>query len=285
MTRARVATGVWKYVGALLAALVIAGGAWADEVVTDKSEAAKQAEEATKLAKETQNPVASLISVPFQNNFNFGVGPDRVTQWILNVQPVIPISLNEDWNLITRTIMPIINQPSLADGVRSAFGLGDINPSLFFSPAKPSKFIWGVGPTWTMPTATDSMVGAGKWDAGPTVVALTMQGPWVIGVLANNQWSFAGWGPHSINGMLVQPFINYNLDKGWYLTTSPIITANWNAEDSDVWTVPLGCGVGRVFRIGKQPVNVSLAAYDNVHTPVNGPDWQLRFQVQLLFPK
>jgi len=260
-------------------------GAWADEAAAAKPETATQENETAKLAKETQNPVASLISVPFQNNFNFDVGPRHVTQWIMNVQPVIPISLNDDWNLITRTIVPIINQPSVANHVRSAFGLGDINPTLFLSPAKPSKLIWGVGPTWTMPTATDSMLGANKWDAGPAIVVLTMQGPWVIGALANNQWSFAGSGDHSVNAMLVQPFINYNLDKGWYLTTAPIITANWNADDSDVWTLPLGCGVGRVFRVGKQPVNVQLSAYDNVHTPVDGAQWQLRFQVQLLFPK
>jgi hypothetical protein len=270
---------------ATFAALAITLSARADEAATGQSATAEQEAEATKLAKMTQNPIASLISVPFQNNFNFDQGPRHVTQWEMNVQPVIPIKLNDDWNLISRTVVPIINQPSVASGADSAFGIGDINPQLFFSPAKPSKLIWGFGPTWTMPTATDSVLGAGKWDAGPTAVALTMQGPWVIGVLANNQWSFAGWGDHSVNAMLVQPFINYNLDKGWYLTTAPIMTANWNAKDSDVWTVPLGAGVGRVFKIAKQPLNVSLAAYDNVHTPVNGPQWQLRFQVQLLFPK
>jgi hypothetical protein len=276
----------WRNISLVAAvASFLAAGACADEATPAKAEAGVEESGATELAKMTQNPIASLISVPFQNNFNFDQGPRHVTQWNLNVQPVIPISLNEDWNLITRTIVPIINQPSTASGLSSAFGLGDINPSLFFSPAKPSKLIWGVGPTWTMPTATDKILGAGKWDAGPTVVALTMQGPWVIGVLANNQWSFAGWGDHSVNAMLVQPFINYNLDKGWYLTSAPIMTANWNAKDSDVWTVPLGCGVGRVFKVGKQPLNVSLAAYDNVHTPVNGPQWQLRFQIQFLFPK
>jgi len=239
MKRTQRATTGWKHVGLLLAALVIAGGLRADEAATAKSETATQEEETAKLAKETQNPVASLISVPFQNNFNFDVGPRHVTQWIMNVQPVIPISLNDDWNLITRTIVPIINQPSVTNHVRSAFGLGDINPTLFLSPAKPSKFIWGVGPTWTMPTATDSMLGANKWDAGPSVGGAhhartvghrrTGEQPVVVCRLR----------PSQINAMLVQPFINYNLDKGWYLTTAPIITANWNADDSDVWTVPL----------------------------------------------
>jgi hypothetical protein len=243
-------------------------------------------EESTEaLAKAAQNPVANMISVPFQNNFNFGVGPNDTTQWILNVQPVIPISLSEDWNLITRTIMPIINQPSPASGVPSAFGLGDINPTFFLSPAKSGKLIWGVGPTFTFPTATDALLGSGKWSAGPAAVVLTMHGHWVIGALANQQWSYAGWGDKDVSAMLVQPFINYNFSHGWYLTTSPIITADWKANSGDKWTVPIGGGVGKILRLGKLPINAQLAAYGNVVKPDNGADWQLRFQVQLMFPK
>jgi len=193
--------------------------------------------------------------------------------------------LNEDWNLITRTIMPVINQPSPAPGVSSAFGLGDINPTAFFSPAKSGKLIWGVGPTVTLPTATDSMLGMGKWSGGPAVVALTMQGKWVIGGLANHQWSFAGWGDEDVNLSLVQPFINYNLPNGWYLTTAPVVTANWEADSDNVWTVPVGGGIGKIARIGKLPVNLQLSAYSNVVTPDFGADGQIRFQVQLLFPK
>ena len=237
------------------------------------------------LAKQAQNPVAKLISVPFQNNFNFGVGPNNAMQYVLNFQPVIPITLSEDWNLITRTILPTIDMPSPAPGVRSAFGLGDLNPTVFLSPAKPSKLIWGVGPTMTFPTATDPLLGSGKWSAGPAVVALTMQGHWVIGALANNQWSFAGWGSKNVNQMLIQPFINYNLPHGWYLTSAPIMTANWEADSGNRWTVPLGGGVGKIQRFGKLPVNFQLSAYGNVVKPDNGPDWQLRFQVQFMFPK
>ena len=144
------------------------------------------------LAKKTQNPVADLISVPFQNNVNFGVGPDDDVQYILNIQPVIPFRLTEDWNLISRTIVPLIYQPELAPGVGEVFGLGDIQQSLFFSPAKPGTVIWGVGPILQFPTATDDSLGQGKWGAGPTAVALTVQGPWVLGALVNNVWSFAG---------------------------------------------------------------------------------------------
>jgi len=246
----------------------------------------EQESQTEKLAKETQNPVANLISVPFQNNFNFGIGPNDATQWVLNVQPVIPISLNKDWNLITRTIMPIINQPSPAPGIPSAFGLGDINPSLFLSPANASKLIWGVGPTMTFPTATESVLGNGKWSAGPALVLLATPGHWVFGALANNQWSFAGWGKNNVNSMLIQPFLNYNFPHGWYFTSSPVITANWLAASNDRWTVPIGGGVGKLFRLGKLPVNTQLAAYCNVVTPhQGGADWQLRFQVQFLFPK
>jgi hypothetical protein len=243
------------------------------------------AEDQEALAKAAQNPIAAMISVPFQNNFNFGIGPNKVTQWDLNVQPVIPISLSEDWNLITRTVIPIINQPSAAPGVPSAFGLGDINPQFYFSPAKPGGLIWGIGPTFTFPTATDPMLGAGKWSAGPAVVALTIQGHWVVGAVANQQWWFAGWGDNDVSAFLVQPFVNYNLPHGWYLTSSPIMTANWKANSGDQWTVPLGGGVGKIFKIGKQPIDAQLAAYDNVVTPDNGPKWQLRFQIQFLFPK
>tara|TARA_R100000027_G_scaffold52103_6_gene40894 strand:+ start:12712 stop:13584 length:873 start_codon:yes stop_codon:yes gene_type:complete len=237
------------------------------------------------LAKAAQNPVAAMISVPFQNNFNYGVGPNDATQWVLNVQPVIPITLNEDWNLITRTIVPVINQPSPAPGVGSAFGLGDINPTAFFSPADSGALIWGVGPTLTFPTATDSMLGSGKWSGGPAAVVLTMQGKWVFGALANQQWSFAGWGDEDVSAFLLQPFINYNLPNGWYLTSAPIVTANWKANSDNTWTVPVGAGIGKIARIGKLPVNLQLSAYGNVVKPDFGPDGQVRLQVQLLFPR
>jgi hypothetical protein len=168
------------------------------------------------LAKKTQNPVADLISVPFQNNFNFNTGPEKRSVWDLNIQPVIPIKLTDDWNLITRTIVPIINQPPLAPGVDQATGLGDINPSFFLSPSGSKEFIWGLGPTFTFPTASNRLLGMGKYSMGPAAVALTMQGPWVAGALINNQWSFAGWGPTRVNALLLQPFVNYNFGEGWY---------------------------------------------------------------------
>jgi hypothetical protein len=260
-----------------------AGGGTNAEPTTGGDQGGLSAEE---LAKIAQNPVANMISIPFQNNFNFGVGPNKVTQYILNFQPVIPITLNDNWNLITRWILPIINQPSPAPGVRSAFGLGDMNPSFFLSPAKPGAVIWGVGPTTTIPTATDPMLGTGKYQVGPSVVVLRIQGHFLFGVLANTQWSVGGWGSQAQNNFLVQPFLNYNLPDGWYLSTSPIITANWRADHRDMWTVPVGGGFGKIVKLGgKLPINFKLAAYDNVCTPRNAADWQLQFQIQILLPK
>ena len=239
------------------------------------------------LAKAAQNPVADMISVPFQNNFNFHVGPHNQLQDVLNIQPVIPITLSRDWNLITRWITPVISQPPLTVTGEREFGLGDINPSFFFSPKQPTHgIIWGIGPTFVLPTGTDKTLTQGKYSVGPAFVALTIQGPWVAGVLVNNVWSFAGKSNRaSVNQMTLQPFVNYNLPDGWYLTSSPIITADWEAGGGDRWTVPVGGGFGRVFKIDKQAVNAQLAAYYNVARPTGAADWQLRAQVQLLFPK
>jgi hypothetical protein len=239
------------------------------------------------LAKAAQNPIADMISVPLQSNFNFRVGPHDQLQYVLNIQPVVPVTLNEEWNLITRWITPVISQPPLTVTGDREFGLGDINPSFFFSPKQPTHgIIWGIGPTAVFPTGTDKTLTAGKYSLGPTFVALTIEGPWVLGVLVNNVWSVAGKSSRdSVNAMTLQPFVNYNFPGGWYLTSSPIITANWETGQGDRWTVPVGGGFGRVFKIGSQPVNMQLAAYYNVARPTGAADWQLRAQVQLLFPK
>lgn len=237
----------------------------------------------TELAKKTQNPVSDLISIPMQNNINFRYGPGSNTQNVLNIQPVVPLTLNKEWNLVTRTIVPVIDQPA----PERKFGLGDIQLSIFLSPASPDKFIWGVGPALQFPTATGDSLGQGKWAAGPTAVGLLMKGPWVLGLLANNLWSYAGESNRpEVNQFLAQPFINYNLPKGWYISLSPIITANWKADHaSDEWTVPLGGGVGKVFMVGKLPFNGSVAVYKNVVKPDMGPDWTIRVQIGLLLPR
>lgn len=238
------------------------------------------------LAKETQNPVSDLISVPFESNFNFGVGPNDDLQYILYVQPVVPFRLSKDWNLITRTIIPLIDQPELGPGVGDVFGLGDIQLSQFLSPAKSGALIWGIGPIFQFPTATDDALGSDKWSAGPTAAALTIRGPWVAGALVNHLWSFAGDDDRAdVNQTLIQPIVNYNLPGGWFLSSVPYITANWEKDGDDRWTVPIGIGVGKVHRFGTQPVSLQLTPYYNVVRPDAAAEWTLRFRINLLFPK
>jgi hypothetical protein len=238
------------------------------------------------LAKKTQNPVSDLISVPFESNFNFGVGPNDDLQYILNVQPVMPFRLSEDWNLITRTIIPLIDQPELGPGVGDVFGLGDIQLSQFLSPAKSGALIWGIGPIFQFPTATDDALGSDKWSAGPTAAALTIRGPWVAGALVNHLWSFAGDDDRAdVNQTLIQPIVNYNLPGGWFLSSVPYITANWEKDGDDRWTVPIGIGVGKVHRFGTQPVSLQLTPYYNVVRPDDAAEWTLQFRINLLFPK
>jgi len=237
------------------------------------------------LAKAAQNPIANMISLPFQNNTNLNIGSDDSTQNILNVQPVYPFSLNEDWNVITRTIVPITSNPDVLTGDGRINGIGDTTFTAFFSP-KSSEITWGVGPVLVMPTASDDALGSDKWSAGLSAVALAMPGRWVVGGVISNVWSFAGSGNNKVNFFTLQPFINYNFDAGWYATTAPIITANWEADDDHKWTVPLGGGFGKIFKIGNQPINAQLSVYNNVITPDDfGAEWQVRAQLQFLFPK
>ncbi len=238
------------------------------------------------LARQAQNPIANLISLPIQNNTSFGLGPYDRIQNVTNIQPVVPVNFG-DWNIITRTIAPLIYQPNLTQNSGGDYGLGDINFTAFLSPSAASEVTWGAGPTISMPIATKDTLGSDKWSAGPSGVVLWMTGPWVVGCLVNNLWSFAGSSrADSVNQMLLQYFVNYNLEDGWYLTSAPIMTANWKAKKGgDVWTVPVGGGIGKVFKIGTQAINASVQGYYVANSPSIGPDWQLRLQIQFLFPK
>ena len=208
-------------------------------------------DEAGELARATQNPVADLISLPFQNNTNFDFGPRDRVQNVLNIQPVLPFGITEDWNLITRTIVPISSQPSLFHGQDRETGLGDTTFTAFFSPKDSGKVTWGAGPVFLLPTASDDRLGADKWGLGPSLVVLTMPGNWVIGSLFSNVWSTGGSGDEDVNLFTWQYFVNYNLPNGWYLTSSPIITANWEADrGGDTWTFPIGGGFGKIIRLG-----------------------------------
>ena len=255
-----------------------------------------------------QNPVGNLISVPFQNNVNFPIGRYSRIQDVLNIQPVIPFHLSGNWLLISRWITPIVYQPNLGLACRpngpaatlicqfreqfsqpdgGANGLGDMNPSFFLSPAHPGRLIWGFGPTFLLPTATDATLGQGKWGAGPSLVILTQPRPWTIGFLANNIWSFAGnVGRRHVNQFLLQYFVTYNLRHGWFITESPIITSNWLAPTHNRWLVPFGGGFGKMSKVGTQPLVWQLNTYYNLIHPqeLPYPKWQVRLQVALLFP-
>jgi hypothetical protein len=252
------------------------------------SQASRADAEVADQAKQSQNPIANMISVPFQNNANLNAGPERETLNVLNVQPVVPVSLGPDWNLITRTILPVISEPALSpDGIRTN-GIGDMLFSAFFSPRASRGWIWGAGPAIQAPTHSNDFLGNHDWGLGPTFVVLHLAAgsPWVYGVLVNNVWSVSSSRlSHAYNNGLMQPFVNYNMSHGTYLVSSPIVTVNWSAVGGQQVTVPLGGGIGKIVHLGKLPVNMQLAGYCNVVRPTNGPSWQLRTQVQFLFPK
>jgi len=234
------------------------------------------------LAKQAQNPISNLISLPFQNNTGFQMGPHGRSNNILNIQPVIPVQLGK-WILINRTIRPVVYQPDQTQASGGWTGIGDLNTTVFLVPPLKGKFMVGFGPILTFPTASSKPLGTDTWGAGPSAAVVTMPGKFVLGCLVNNVWSYAGDG-NDVNTMLVQPFVNYNLPNKWYLVTAPIITANWKAPSDNRWLVPVGGGFGKIFKVGRQPLNASLQAYYDIERPEGAPRWQLRFQVQLLFP-
>lgn len=236
----------------------------------------------TALAKTTQNPVGDLVSLPFQFNFNTGGGLEERTALVLNVQPVMPFVLTSNWNVILRTIVPIVSSPGPA-GTRFS-GLGDFQTQIFFTPAKPGSFIWGAGPVVSLPTATSSSAETGSWGVGPAGVIVKMTGPWVLGSLFTQLWAMADeGGDPEINQFLWQPFVNYNLERGWALSFSPIITANWNDEQE--WTVPLGMGITKTAVFNGRPMNLGVNYYYNVEHPDGAAGQQVRFVLSLLYPK
>ena len=238
------------------------------------------------LAKKLSNPVASLISVPFQFNYDEGFGPNDGRKAVLNIQPVIPISLNEDWNVISRTILPVIWQNDIAGPSGEQSGLGDITQSLFFSPKKPTAngIIWGVGPVFLVPTATDDLLGTGKWGAGPTGVALKQIGPWTVGILANHIWSFAGDGDRAdVSSTFLQPFVSYTTPTAWTFGLNTESTYNWETED---WSVPINFTVAKLVKINEQPISLTAGVRYWAESPDSGPDgFGFRGVVTFLFPK
>ena len=243
----------------------------------------EQAPDAEKLAKQLANPIASLISLPFQNNFDFGIGPFDGFRYNLNIQPVIPLSISEKWNMITRTIIPIISQSDVTGPGNNETGLGDIAQSIFFSPKEVKNgLVWGVGPILLLPTATDNVLGAKKWGIGPNVLLLKLDDQLTYGALVNQLWSYAGKGPNDINAFFFQPFMTYATKSGASYTIASENTQSWN---NDIFGGFAGVYYGKVTKIGKQMIQYSGGPkifYGN--NPFN-PDWGIRVNIVLLFPK
>ena len=239
-------------------------------------------DQATDLAKQQQNPIASLISVPLQGNLDFGLGDRDATGTLFNIQPVMPFGITRSTNVVLRVILPLTSQPGSGDA--RVNGIGDVVTTAFFSPAKAGRLIWGVGPVFLLPTATNNALGSEKFGIGPSLVVLTQPGRWTIGLLANQVWSTSGASDREdVDSTFVQPFVNYNLGGGLALGAVLEATANWKAEEH--WTAPLLFTVGKVARLGKRPVNFVVGAGPTVASPEGGPTWRFRFMAVLLFPR
>jgi len=236
------------------------------------------------LAKKLSNPISDLVSVPFQFNWEQGVGPDDQTRFVLNVQPVMPFTLNEHWNLIARVIVPMVNQPPLFEGGAPASGVSDILTSFFFSPSK-GGITWGVGPVISLPSTTVPTLGTEKWSAGPTAVVLKQSGPWTYGMLWNQIWSFAGNDERSdVSQMFLQPFVAYNTKSLWTFTLQSEMTANWKAEEKR-WTVPVNVLVAKLSSFGPFPASYQFGIGAFAASPEVGPSWKIRSAIVLLLPR
>ena len=277
----------WLFVGMLFMVVFLLHGAVqaaADETV-DKSATVDKRYDVEELAKKSQNPISNMMSVPFQYNVNSGGGLGNATSSVLNIQPVIPRRLSKDWNLRTRIVFPLMSSPT-PNGTVS--GHGDSTVSFLFSPNRPGKVMVGFGPIFQLPTASHEALGTQTWGIGPTALVIKTDKQWVYGGMINYLTSF-GNSPtgHRTELLTIQILANYNLPraKGFAISYSPMITADFTRAPGDQWTLPVGLSVSKVFHFGKQPVSISLGGFNNVVRPSNAPEWNLKFVMTFLFPQ
>ena len=277
------ATRRWLVAGLVAGLLLVASvtGVGAQAPGADPTPKAAT-DQATALAKQQQNPISSLISVPLQGNWDFGLGDRDATGTLFNIQPVVPFAVSRSTNLVLRVILPLASQPG--SGEARVNGVGDVVMTAFFSPAKSGRFTWGAGPVVLLPTATTNALGSEKFGVGPSAVVLTQPGPWTIGLLFNHIWSTSGADDREdVNSTFLQPFVNYNLGNGLAVGAVFEATANWNADEH--WTAPLVFTVSKVARLGTRPVNFVVGAGPTVASPEGGSTWRFRFMAVFLFPR
>jgi hypothetical protein len=233
------------------------------------------------LAKSTHNPFQDFFKLPILEETGFRIGPKHNAGESVNIEPLIPIRLNNEWDLIVQPNQSITYLPS----PHEQFGLNDLQSSFYLTPSSASEWIWGVGPIFEFPTATGKQLGTGRWSAGPTGAIVYSNGPWLNGVLAYHLMSFAGNRKRgSVNMTFIEPEVSYNLDSGWYGQINPDITYDWTAEMKDAWVLPIGADVGKAFTLGPQSMSLQVGAYNLPKHPEGGPKWIMRAQLTLLFP-
>lgn len=256
----------------------------ADTAVGERRAGGAEKANAAELAKQLQNPFAGLISVPIENDWDFGSGPADAMTYTASLQPIIPFSLDQDWSLITRTIVPFVYAESPMPGGSSSSGLGDITATFYLSPSDMVKgWYWGVGPGFIFPGATDDSLGSGKWSVGPTAAVFWQNGPWTIGMVTGHAWSFAGNRHRSpVNTTFLQPSVSYTTKRQTTLGADTTSQYDWVARQ---WTLPLEISVSQLVNIGRRPVQFELTGRWYAERPSDGPDWGVNFTITFTCPE